>query len=110
MKYLFSSLLFLISASTYADQWSGSVKVKEIYTGYAVGYVLFSTTGTMVNTANCSQAHLYAVQADSADVDKILSTLLALKLANQPLKVAVAGSKCGTSAGNKPLVTRLGVI
>ncbi|QPB85759.1 hypothetical protein CWC22_022400 [Pseudoalteromonas rubra] len=115
MKYLLGSALILTStlANAAADQWTAKVKVVEIYTGYKGGHFLFKTSGTHINPANCGETGLYSVEAANADVKSIYSALLAAKVSNQDVKIAIAGSRCGTSSldhvRNKPSVSRIGL-
>lgn len=113
MKYLLGVTLALVAtmASSAEDQWTEKVKISEIYTGYTGGYFLFKTSKTHVNPAKCSNSALYSVEPSKIDAQSVLSTLLAAKMSNTDVKIAISGSHCGSTdhAKGKPAVSRVGI-
>ena len=114
MKYLLVLAMATISPAVFSapDQWTEKVKITEIYTGYKEGHFLFKTSGALINPAECTDANLYSVEPANADVQSILSLLLAAKMAGTDVKIAADGSRCGTSTinhlKNKVSVSRVG--
>ncbi|WP_196161756.1 hypothetical protein [Reinekea sp. G2M2-21] len=114
MKNLLGILMVGISVSSFAaeDVWTDKVKIVEIYTGYKEGHILFKTSGTHINPGSCSGFDLYSVEPDNADVQSILSVLLAAKMSGTDVKVAVDGDRCGSAGvqhlSGKASVSRIG--
>lgn len=106
MKYVILCLLALAANFTYAatDTWSGNVKVTEVRTGYKDGAVVFKVDQILPNPASCPtttgatpSSILIAIEPDKADAASMLTLLLAAKMANVYVQVAVSGSACGAA-------------
>lgn len=96
-EHMFLTLMTLgVSTVAVPDEWLGDETVLEIYTGYSSGHFLFKTSGYIVNPSLCSDPSLYSVEPDNADVESILSVLLAVKMSGANVKIAVDGDRCGT--------------
>lgn len=112
--FILSFMLFSMGGVAAEDQWSGNVKVLEIYTGYKQGFFLFRTTGTALNPASCKQSGLNSVETSNADVESVLSLLLSAKMSDKEVKIAVDGDRCGTSGiehlSDKPSVSRVVIL
>ncbi|WP_018016416.1 hypothetical protein [Teredinibacter turnerae] len=114
MKFFLGTLLISFSSFSFsaADVWTDKVKIIEIYTGYKEGHILFKTSGAHINPGECSGFDLYSVEPGNADVQAILSVLLAAKMSGTDVKVAVDGNRCGTGGvqhlSGKASVSRVG--
>ncbi|WP_370979955.1 hypothetical protein [Agaribacterium sp. ZY112] len=89
-------LLFcLLPCFVYADSWTGKEKVTVIYAGYS-GFILFETTGAIINPASCPDATKYAYEGSEGEINRVLSVLLAAQKSGSLIKVAESSSQCGT--------------
>ncbi|MCF6443092.1 hypothetical protein L1077_27075, partial [Pseudoalteromonas luteoviolacea] len=72
---------------------------------------LFKTSGAHINPALCKNPALYSVEPSKIDAESVLSTLLAAKMSNTDVKIAISGTQCGSSdhASDKPSVSRVGI-
>ena len=94
-KYLLS-LALLIATTTYANDWSGNTTVKEIISGYKEGIILFKTTQAHHNPANDCSAEYYSVNKNDADLEVVLSVLLAAQRSGSEIQVGVDSTTCGS--------------
>lgn len=83
----------LLSPLSWADDWSEPSKVADISAGYITGVVLFATEKPPHNPNNCD-ANFYAVQESTAQVDQILSVLLAAQKSGGLIQVGVNSKAC----------------
>ncbi|WHI50438.1 hypothetical protein P3339_18645 [Microbulbifer sp. MLAF003] len=108
MKYLLSLILFL-SFSASANDWSGPVKVVEIIAGYKDGFVLFRTSGDIVNPNDCQDT--YSLDPENSNVELALSLLLAAQRSDSEVEIGIDPSNCGRSGvqhlSGKIKVTRI---
>jgi len=84
----------LLSPLSWANDWSEPSKVGQINTGYVGGLILFQTEKPHHNPNNCDTA-FYAVQESTAQVDQILSVLLAAQKSGGLIQVGVNSEACG---------------
>ncbi|USH03692.1 hypothetical protein K6Q96_06780 [Grimontia kaedaensis] len=110
MKYNFLfALCILFSSQAFASEWSSSTKVKEVIAGYKEGIILFSTKSPHHNPKNCPNASYYSVSQSEADLEMVLSILLAAQRSDSEIQVGVDATKCGTisHAEGRMTVTRI---
>lgn len=93
MKLFGLAALLFLSVPSFANDWSQATKVAEINTGYTGGFILFRTEKAHHNPKNCDAA-FYAVRQGDAEVDQILSVLLAAQKSGGSIQVGVNSSKC----------------
>ena len=104
MKLFSFAFLILISIPSFANDWSQVTKVGQINTGYVQGLILFQTEKAHHNPKNCDSA-FYAVRQGDAQLEQILSILLAAQKSGGSIQVGVNSSKC--DIGGRISVSRI---
>ena len=105
MKHVFLIFAILFSHNILANDWSAPTKVTEINAGYKEGILLFKTEAAHVNPKNCVSS-FYIVREGDADLQIILSILLAAQRSGSKIQVGANSNKCDQS-GNRISVSRV---
>ena len=84
----------LLPLTSIASDWSSATNVNDIYAGYKGGMVLFNTTSTVHSPNPECNNGIYSVEADKADVNHVLSVLLAAQRSGANISVGVSSSLC----------------
>lgn len=103
----FLSLILFFSASAVANDWSIPTELGQINTGYKGGMILFKTTGKHHNPNSSCNAHYYSVKSDTANVNHILSVLLAAQRSGAKIQVGVNSNTCSSDANKYIVVSRV---
>ena len=98
----------MLSANVFADDWSEKTTIKEIVAGYKERIVLFTTTKPHHNPKGCESSY-YAITEDDADLNLMLSMLLAAQRSGAEIQIGVDSSKCASisHAAGRINVTRI---
>ena len=91
------ALLVCLSFNVFADiDKSDATTITEIWAGYQEGVLLFKTTEAHVNPHECTSTY-YVVRDGDANLQVILSVLLAAQRSGSKVIVGVNTSECDSS-------------
>lgn len=96
IKYLIVAVL-LLPLPAFASDWSVPTKVVEINTGYKSGMIIFRTEQPHLNPSNTCNGAAYATTSAIANIEQILSVLLAAQRSGALVQVGVDSAQCAAS-------------